>query len=68
MQRHDGTRAVRIEAVLADTVGGDGVMGNRRHVGARVTVDVRSGTCGPGRECKCLSRIGEAIGTPDELF
>ncbi|WP_175911434.1 MULTISPECIES: hypothetical protein [unclassified Burkholderia] len=64
----DGRPAAGVDVVLAETVRGDGAMSDRRRVGGQVTVTMRFGPHAPGRGRKCLSRISEATGTPDELF
>ncbi|MGU7815480.1 hypothetical protein [Burkholderia sp. AW49-1] len=51
-----------------DAARGDGAISDRRRVGAHVTVAMQFGPHAPGRGRKCLSRLGAATGTPDELF
>ncbi|WP_159085748.1 hypothetical protein [Burkholderia sp. MSMB0856] len=66
----DDRPAAGVDVVLAETVrsDGDGAMSDRMRVVGQVTVTMRFGPHAPGRGRKCLSRIGAATGTPDELF
>lgn len=68
VQQHDDRPAAGIDVVLADAVGGDGVMRDRRCVAGHGVVPVRFGARAAGGGRTCRSRIGEAIGAPDKLF